>query len=100
MKSYSSFLHENSKSEDANLNHLHLEEQLAVSKDSPWFFRLKQIWQWMGYLLLDNQEPKIYHRRDRHGNSYLKVYDPKTGQSAVFNTSHEVRIWLEKRYYR
>jgi hypothetical protein len=100
MKSYSGFLRENSESEDKSVLHLQLDKQGVTVQDAPQGFKFKQIWQWMIHLLLDNQEPKIYHRRDRQGHSYLEVHDPKTGQSATFNTAREVRIWLEERYYR
>jgi hypothetical protein len=50
--------------------------------------------------LAGNGEPKIYHRRDRQGNSYLEVYDPRSGQTQSFSTTQEVRVWLEQRYSR
>jgi hypothetical protein len=59
-------------------------------------------WQMFVQALLDklagHSEPKIYHRRDRQGNSYLQVYDPRSGKTQSFNTANEVRIWLEQRY--
>jgi hypothetical protein len=50
--------------------------------------------------LAGNAEPKIRHRRDRQGHSYLEVYDPRSGTTQSFSTAHEVRIWLEQRYSR
>jgi hypothetical protein len=61
-------------------------------------------WQVFVQKMLDamagNGEPKIYHRRDRQGHSYLEVYDPRSGETQIFNTTHEVRVWLEQRYSR
>jgi hypothetical protein len=59
-------------------------------------------WQMFVQTLLDRMtgsgEPKIYHRRDRQGNSYLEVHDPLSGKTQSFSTANEVRIWLEQRY--
>jgi hypothetical protein len=46
-----------------------------------------------------NREPKVFHRRDRQGYSYLEIYDPTSGKTHAFNTAHEARVWLERRYY-
>ncbi|NJL41258.1 MAG: hypothetical protein HC840_15155 [Leptolyngbyaceae cyanobacterium RM2_2_4] len=51
-------------------------------------------------ILSGNKEPKISQRRDRRGESFWRVYDPITGESARFNSELEVRFWLEQRYYR
>jgi hypothetical protein len=53
----------------------------------------------LGYLLCKGSEPQIQQRRDRAGKCYFKVYDPISHQSAIFDSEHEVRIWLEERYY-
>jgi hypothetical protein len=49
--------------------------------------------------LVGNREPRVFHRRDRQGYSYLEVYDPASGKTHYFHTTHEVRVWLERRYY-
>ena len=46
-----------------------------------------------------DREPKVYHRRDRQGYSYLEVYDPTSRKTHIFKTAHEARVWLERRYY-
>jgi hypothetical protein len=51
------------------------------------------------HALVGNREPRIFHRRDRQGYSYLEVYDPVSGKTHYFHTTHEVRVWLERRYY-
>jgi len=43
-------------------------------------------------------EPKIWQKKDAHGNMIWQIYDPATGYQARFDTEQEVRIWLEKRY--
>lgn len=48
----------------------------------------------------NHQEPKIAQRCDRQGHTYWQIYDPVTRQYTSFASEKEVRIWLEKRYYR
>jgi hypothetical protein len=57
------------------------------------------LWQRLINALVGNREPQIFHRRDRQGHSYLEVYDPTSGQVHRFETTQEVRVWLEGRYY-
>ena len=66
----------------------------------PWKrFWLRTIAQNLVYLLSSDREPKVYHRRDRQGYSYLEVYDPASCKTHIFKTTHDVRVWLERRYY-
>lgn len=46
-----------------------------------------------------SNEPKIEFKRDRHGNSYWKVYDFTTNQSYAFGSEQDVRAWIENRYH-
>ncbi|MCU0565192.1 MAG: hypothetical protein MUF49_01160 [Oculatellaceae cyanobacterium Prado106] len=74
---------------------------LSLSKPQPnWRVRLTQQIQAWVEKLSRGSEPRIEHGRDRQGHSYLKVYDPLTGKTAYFQSSQEVRIWLEQRYYQ
>jgi hypothetical protein len=59
----------------------------------------KGLWQRWIDALTGNREPQIFHRRDGQGHSYLEVYDPTTSKTHRFETTQEVRIWLERRYY-
>lgn len=66
----------------------------------PWKkFGLTEIAQKLVKMLSGDREPKVYHRRDRQGYSYLEVYDPTSGKTHAFKTTDEVRVWLERRYY-
>ena len=66
----------------------------------PWKrFGLKEIAQKLVSTLSGDREPKIYHCRDRQGHSYLEVYDPTSRKTHTFKTTHEARVWLERRYY-
>lgn len=66
----------------------------------PWKkFGLSEIAQKLVNMLCGNREPKVYHRRDRQGYSYLEVYDPTSCKTHTFKTAHEARVWLERRYY-
>jgi hypothetical protein len=65
----------------------------------PWKrFGLSDIAQKLVNLLSSDREPKVYHRRDRQGYSYLEVYDPTSRKTHTFRTTHEARVWLERRY--
>ncbi|MBW4514304.1 MAG: hypothetical protein KME11_03670 [Timaviella obliquedivisa GSE-PSE-MK23-08B] len=66
----------------------------------PWKgFGLGEMAQKLVSLLSGDREPKVYHRRDRQGYSYLEVYDPASRKTHTFKTTHEARVWLERRYY-
>jgi hypothetical protein len=60
---------------------------------------LKAMGNLLSQALCSDREPKVYHRRDRRGHSYLEVYDPTSSQTHQFDTTQEVRVWLEQRYY-
>jgi hypothetical protein len=78
--------------------------QPATPASRPWKrFGLREIAQKLVNALSGDRaydrEPKVYHRRDRQGCSYLEVYDPTSRKTHIFKTSHEARVWLERRYY-
>lgn len=67
----------------------------------PWErFGLSERAQKLVAALSGDREPKVYHRRDRQGNSYLEVYDPTSRKTHIFQTTHEARVWLEHRHYQ
>jgi hypothetical protein len=50
--------------------------------------------------VMHSSDPTINERRDRQGNVYYQVYDPRTQKFAVFGSESEIRYWLEQRYAR
>ncbi|EAW36895.1 hypothetical protein [Lyngbya sp. PCC 8106] len=50
--------------------------------------------------LANNSEPRIWQTKTRKGDLIWHIYDPKTGQSEHFSSEQDVRIWIEKQYYR
>lgn len=48
--------------------------------------------------LTDSGEPVIHKRRDRHGNDFYAVYDPKSDQHFTCSSEEELRWWIEQRY--
>lgn len=50
--------------------------------------------------LANNSEPHIWQTQTRKGELIWHIYDPKTGQSEQFSCEQDVRIWIEKQYYR
>lgn len=49
--------------------------------------------------LIKKTEPQVKQKRDRNGNSYWQIYDPKSGNYTSCASELEVRVWLEKRYH-
>jgi len=58
-----------------------------------------QVWHEIVLKLTPSNDPQIYEKRDRHGNTYFHVYDPLTGLSSTFSSEDEIRIWLDQRFY-
>lgn len=81
------------RSEDRSIKH-------RSSRVQGFKIRLLGCLQILGDLFLHSSEPKIQQKRDRSGNLYFKVYDPMTQHSCTLDSEREVRVWLEKRYYR
>jgi len=59
-----------------------------------------QIFQQIIHFLTNNSEPRIWQTQTRKGDLIWHIYDPKTGQSEQFTCEQDVRIWIEKQYYR
>lgn len=80
------------------------EKTTAVKRDRDRFSRWKWlISQWgndLKTLFLSGSEPRVYLRRDRNGQSYLKIYDPVSRETFYCESQTEARAYLEKRYYR
>lgn len=56
----------------------------------------QQLWQYFQ----QNGEPQTTQKRDRDGNVYYQVYDPRTQDSATFGSESEIRWWIEQHYLR
>jgi len=80
------------------------EKTTGVKRDRDCFSRFRWlIFQWgsnLKTLLLSGSEPRVYWGRDRNGQSYLKIYDPVSGETVYCESQTEARAYLEKRYYR
>lgn len=49
---------------------------------------------------LGSKEPQIATKRDLDGHVYYVVFDPVDRRRYMFGSEHEVRVWLEGRYYQ
>lgn len=80
------------------------EEWFELVDESPkkWSFKqiLHRVWHSLIELFAPSSELRIFTGRDRHGNTYYRVYDVSTQDFHRFESEDEVRIWLEQRYYR
>lgn len=61
---------------------------------------LNSILQCLSSLVISNDELKIWQTRDWQGQIWWHAFDPKTGHSTYVATEDEMRVWLEKRYYK
>jgi hypothetical protein len=60
--------------------------------------KLKEFGQQLLLALIGNTEPRIWMLTNSRGDIYWRIYDPSAQTFFVFNTEHEVRIWIEQRY--
>lgn len=72
------------------------ERQMQLSENRSFWNRL---WNGLNRILVMNGEPKIEQKLDHQGNTYFRVYDPRTGMTFIFGSEQEVRFWLDQRYY-
>ncbi len=66
-----------------------------ASKNSIW----TRFWNGLYQLLTPRSEPQIVQKIEPNGNEYYEVYDPVTGNSKIFGSELETRIWLDRRFY-
>lgn len=66
---------------------------------SPWS-KLNDVWQVVLTYFSASSEPKVWQSEDASGLSQWKAYDPVTGESAVYDSETEMRVWLEERHYQ
>jgi hypothetical protein len=64
------------------------------------FSLLNSIWQYIVTAFTRGQEPKVWQRSDRSGQTWWYAYDPVTERSACRDSEAEILIWLEERYYQ
>ncbi|MGF1480739.1 MAG: hypothetical protein ACFB4I_14845 [Cyanophyceae cyanobacterium] len=60
---------------------------------------LNALWQALLYATVKSNEPRVWQKCDRQGNTRWFVYDPATSCTATFSSEQEVRIWFDERYY-
>lgn len=79
---------------------LHLPKKTPATVD---LFQLQQILKKMRGNVLQwlssNSEPRIWQSKDRKGNIYWHIYDPRTAQSSQFSSEAEVKAWIDGQYY-
>ena len=46
-----------------------------------------------------SDEPQVWSKTDRYGNTSWYAYDPVSGYSVSRGSEAEMREWLEQRYY-
>ncbi|MEH2317843.1 hypothetical protein [Nostoc sp.] len=62
---------------------------------------LRKYWQYFVTWMISGSDLQVWPESDRRGNiSCWYTYDPITGRSACFGSEEEMRIWIDKCYYR
>jgi hypothetical protein len=46
-----------------------------------------------------SRDLRVTVRRDRQGNTQFVAYDPVSQQRHSFSSEHELRVWVDQRYY-
>ncbi len=87
-------------SEPEQLKTFYNPDQPTQVKKTQLFSIIKNIWRQIGKRLVQENEPRVWQKRDRFGQTYWYGYDPVTGSSVCRSSEAEMRIWLEERYYR
>lgn len=57
-------------------------------------------WSRFLHYVTGNSEPMIWQKTNDQGDIFYSVYDPRSQQSMTFSSEHEIRVWLEQRYYQ
>lgn len=62
---------------------------------------LNKVWQHFVMSIDSSSELQVWQESDRHGRTFCwHAHDPVTGRSACFGSEEEMRIWIERCYYR
>lgn len=69
------------------------------SPESGLWAQVKRAWTQMTAALSTSNEPKIWTTTDRRGRVYWYARDPMSGRKLAHASEHDVRVWLEQRYY-
>lgn len=70
-----------------------------ASRQANFSFWLSCLWRSMERAMAVNNEPHVWQRRDRQGETFYSAHDPSTGRSIYCANEDEVRIWLDQLPY-
>lgn len=70
---------------------------IPLSRFSAW---VRHAWSVFLDAIASHNSIHIWKKTDGIGHTWWYVYDPATNMTHAFTSEHEVRIWLESRYYR
>ena len=61
---------------------------------------IKKIVQLLNKAFIGSNELRVWQTYDRYGNNWWHAYAPLTGRYTCVESEAEMRVWIEKRYYR
>jgi hypothetical protein len=75
-----------------------IDKKLDFSTDSKakFTFWLSNIWQFLVDILFQDNELKVWEKKDKQGNIYWKIYHPATGNTVYLASEQEARIWIDR----
>ncbi len=59
----------------------------------------ERFWEGLFTLLMPSSEPRIRRIHSSQNSEAYQVHDPVTGQTKIFGSELETRIWLDQRFY-
>lgn len=62
---------------------------------SNFLFTIRKLWQQFHTWLVSSSDLQVWQESD-----CWRAYDPMTGRSACFGSEEEMRVWIDKCYYR
>jgi len=62
---------------------------------SNFLFTIRKLWQQFHTWLLSSSDLQVWQE-----SNCWRAYDPMTGRSACFGSEEEMRVWIDKCYYR
>lgn len=69
-------------------------------KPLKFLLRINKILQLLTKAFLGSNELRVWQTYDRYGNNWWHAYDPLTGRCNCVESEAEMRVWIEKCYYR
>jgi hypothetical protein len=75
-------------------------ERVDFVKESAFLSGLKQALQYLVKVFVGGNELRIWQTYDNFGNNRWHAFDPVTGHRTSLGSEAEMRVWIDRHYYR